>query len=135
MDTQLSCFQRLASQHASERFVNWGYHRVLFNNGQVPKIFKFPRVKSPSSMGKHTHFPWWNQCPREAPLGVKQKPPRISSDEAGDSPGSAAAARLRLLRNEWLQAAEGRGGRGRGWGWGSLGKPTGWCPPVIFVGL
>lgn len=48
------------------------------------------------------------KIPQEHPLGPKQ----ISSDEAGDSPGSAAAARLRLLRNEWLQAAEGRGGRG-----------------------
>eukprot|EP00435_Cladocopium_sp_Y103_P033215 s3539_g8.t1 len=46
------------------------------------------------------------KIPQEHPLGPKQ----ISSDEAGDSPGSAAAARLRLLRNEWLQA--GRSGRG-----------------------
>jgi len=30
--------------------------------------------------------------------------PRISSDEAGESPSSSAAARLQLLRREWLQA-------------------------------
>jgi len=35
-ETQLRCFQRLASQHASERFVKikccgcWGYHRSFF---------------------------------------------------------------------------------------------------------
>ena len=29
---------------------------------------------------------------------------RISSDEAGDSPSASTAARLRLLKNEWLQA-------------------------------
>ena len=35
-ETQLRCFQRLASQHASERFVKirrcgcWGYHRSLY---------------------------------------------------------------------------------------------------------
>lgn len=44
------------------------------------------------------------KIPQEHPL-----PKQISSDEAGDSPGSAAAARLRQLRNEWLQATEGRG--------------------------
>ena len=37
METQLRCFQRLASQHASEGFVKimrsgcWGYHRSLFH--------------------------------------------------------------------------------------------------------
>ena len=64
-ETQLGCFQRLASQHASKRFVNikrcgcWGYRRSLFS-------FSFRDVHAP--MG----FAIGKGCvqPRRSPRGV-----------------------------------------------------------------
>ena len=53
--TQLRCFQRLASQHASERFVTikrcsgWGYHRSLFFQNLAsfgPQVFS-------TALGEH----------------------------------------------------------------------------------
>ena len=72
--TQLMCFQRLASQHASERFVTikrcsgWGYHRSLFFQNPAsfgPQVF-FTSLGEQHDTGWHwvtTIADHWGPCP------------------------------------------------------------------------